>query len=290
MAEKNRQHQTCVVSLLTIFLWFLMMLGSISAEEASSAREAEDATLSRSEKVSVFVDKTTLKEGESLKLVVQCQLPYILLSEPEILLSDSLSRPQSKVDSAVRKEYIIKANKTGKYNIQVRVKYKTSTSEDAPSGTAILEVRNIDVQKGNSLGFLKTIVGLIPIVVGAVLGFTVSLGTSAFNAWREQRKKEKWILNSLLPQLRVAQSDIAKGEPVGYEIWMREFYEGGYYSALQKLSERLEEKPDLCSDMVTIHSLLKSYERELGKVEMSEEVCCKLDKNLFKVIEALSKC
>jgi len=285
--DKDRRHQTYMLSLFTNVLCLLVILTTVSAEEASSAKKARDIDIvAKSEKVSVFVDRTILEKGESLKLVVHSVHPYTLSSEPEILLSGSFSLQRKDVDSDDKKEYIYKVTKAGEYNIQVCVKYKTDASE----GTIIREIKNIEVQKGNSLGFPKTLEVLIPVVVGTLLGFVVSWGTSAFNARKEERKKEEWILKTLLPQLQVVQKDIVKGQPVGYEIWMSEFYEGGYYSALQKLSGRLEGETDLCGDMVTIHSLLKCYERELGKVRIREEVLDELKQTLCRVIEALSKC
>lgn len=270
MSEKHGQRQTYyVLGLLTILL---LIPGRISAEETS-----------RQEKVSVFVDRTTLKEGESLKLYIRCEPPYSLLSDPDILISDSLSLEPEHNGSANRKDYLIKASKAGKYNIQAYVKYKKDNVEDVAS----LEVNNIDVQK-TSNRFSETLFGLVSVIVGALIGFTASMGTSIFNTWREQQKKEKWILDSLLPQLRLAQSDIAKGDPVEYEIWMKEFYEGGYYSALKKFSSRLKGEPDLCGNMVTIHSLLKQYEQELAKVKVSEEVVNQLNENLSRIVEKLS--
>ncbi len=271
MSEKRGQHQTYyVLGLLTILL---LIPGRISAEEAS-----------RQEKVSIFVDRTTLKEGESLKLYIRCEPPYSLLSDPEFLINDALSKPKKlESESDKSRDYLIEASKAGKYNIRAYVKYEKDNVEDVAS----LEVKNIDVQK-TSNRFSETLFGLVSVIVGALIGFTASMGTSVFNTWREQQKKEKWVLDSLLPQLRLAQRDVANGDPVEYEIWMKEFYEGGYYSALKKFSSRLEGQPDLCGNMVTIHSLLKQYEQELDKVKVSEEVVNQLNENLSRIVEKLS--
>ena len=288
MAEKDRQHRTYVISLLTIFLWFLVMLGSVPAEEEASSRRQAEYTVVQSEKVSVFIDRTTLKEGESLKLIIQCESPYTLLSEPEILHSDSFSLQSKGVDSDYKREYLITGTRAGKYNIRVHVKYKTGGAKDSLSGMAIREIKNIDVRKGNGL---KTLVGLIPIIT-AFIAFIAGLGTSIVSVWIneriERRKKKKWILNFLLPQLRVTQKDIDKSGPVEYETWMREFYGGGYHSALRKLSGKLEGKHDLCGDIAAIHSLLKRYERELEeKVKIPKEMRDELNQNLSRVIGAL---
>lgn len=270
MAEKYRQRQAHWICLLIASLCLLTTLDSVSEQPQT---------------VWVFVDRTALKKGETLSLVVQCETPYTLPSEPDILLHDSFSISKSGSNSDLKKEYIIKANKAGKYNIQVSITYKMA-SEGAR--TMIREIKDIHVQKSGDLDW-KTLLGPLQVVVGALLAFAASLGMWFLNSRTERRKKRDWVFDSLLPQLRIAKQNIERGERVKYEKWMDEFYEGGYYSALQNVAGRLEGKPDLCGDIVTIHGLLKRYEQELEKVTISENLREELNQNMSGVIEKLSE-
>ena len=273
MTTKERlRHQILRVSMLIMLLWLLTAVGSIITDAQDTERQ--------SEKISVFVDRNSVKEGESFRLIIQAVPPYALLPEPEITVPKQLHLKPIKSDTPSQKmEYDITGVKAGKYNIQARIKYKTDTAQDAPSNTIIREIKNIEVKKDDNSDWSKFAFTMLGGIIAGVIGFAAGIGKTIFDGWWEGRKKKKWIFGTLLNRLQIIQQRVNARNPSEYETLMKEFFEGEYYSALQKLSPKDQ---NLSEEMLFIHRLLIRYEKNRIMCDTEE-----LLDRLKNVVEAL---
>ncbi|HID63221.1 MAG TPA: hypothetical protein EYP49_10840 [Anaerolineae bacterium] len=248
-------------------------------------------------RVQVYAERKTIATGKPLHilLTIENKATYSLNEVQVAFHGSGFTVSQSPPfpntlppGTATTADYILQGQNRGTYNLVVVVTYQWDDPETGTPHRGVvtattdeITVRNFWVTVGESLpGYA------LPLI----LGFLISLLTTLFNNWQQQRRQardeERRVMGIILPILRSSRRAIQNKEVPDYEIWHEVVVKGGLYLALDRLGQAMKQ-PDLGPRLAELSVPLAEYTRRQRRKSLTEDFTTKLTGELTELITIL---
>ena len=271
--------------LLAIFIGsvfvFSQALSSEQNDESLKAVEDDEQTAAPY----AYLDAARIQVGQRARLVVVLPSDSSFDGEPVVLTPHSIKA--MRIDeptelSLSNRAYAIDGTVAGEYRFLVSFFYTDDTDTKRRWFT------QLDLQVDSKPAITLGAGG--GVLIGAALALLSSFGTSMFNQWISDRRRQKqlkaWLSDVLVPRLEMANLDIADRRVVELVPWMNQLYEGGYFSSVRELDDKESESP-LASRLVEIHSLLVRYNATRTEVAIDADFVQSVTTRLDSVLNEL---
>lgn len=255
-------------------------------------QEKDLTTTANSFALKTFVDKQTLKKGDTVRVRawiesdVSADAEISVVTSEEILL---LQGPDSKVISLPMTDPVVfefLSLDPGKVNILLHASGKEKGSQESISLSQ--QVSGLEIQP--SSGWRSALVpsSLIGVLTGSLLTFVTTLFNDSRQIRREKLKRKQWLMSVLPAQLEANRVAVERQKLPEYEIWKAKFLSEGYVTDLYDLAkERKIDGNHLLKELLKTSFLLQDYGQELAAKRSTQEKRNQLTNEISEVIKLL---